>query len=291
MNSTDQNTANMAETIVREARKPFLLDTKSPDYIKHVAVPSGYSLQTIDDEAKQEYPRYKMGSANVSDVASFLAYIDAHRNENTRVWCLLDPLNSVLTFQAVLDDHGGVMPGWRAHRAVFAPAHSVEWGRWTAQAQAGLTEQLIFAHFIESNQEDIASGEGMPTSLQMLQMASEFEASADKRIRSHSRLQSGGVSLEYVDQDNAETIQKMRMFDSFSLGIPVFRGEAAYRVTAKLRYRINSGSVKFAIELLRQDKVAEAASRDLVAKVQEGLNPMGLTLTMGGFENCANLQK
>lgn len=103
----------------------------------------------------------------------------------------------------------------------------------------------------------------------MLEMALTFEANQDMRFKSAIRLQSGGVQMQFVQDDDAQTLQKMQVFDRFSLGFPVFWNGDAYRIDARLRYRVRDGKLTFWFELIRQDKVLESATQTLISQIRE----------------------
>lgn len=279
-NSIEGN--NIAETIAREARKPAIVHTLGNDLDGQtiIAAPAGFTLHTIDTEPLMAAPRRKKGAGSFDDAPSFLHFVARHKTDKTLVWCEFDPVTHHLKFKAVLDDHGTEAAGWRCLWATYEPAKSVEFGRWSRMNQKTMA-QVEFAEWIERNSDDIASVEGRPTSLDMLKMATEFEVSADLRLKSHTRLQNGSVRMEFVDQENSETVQRMSVFEKFALGLPVFRNASAFRIDARLRYRAREGKVTFTYELLRDDKVVEAAARELIAQVREGLG--GVPLLMGEF--------
>lgn len=243
------------------------------------AVPVGQRLETIELEKYRFNPTRADGTAKFSSVGSFLAYVDRHSiHFSTVVWADFDPRTYKLSFTAVFDDHSGTGAGWRKHRAVYTPAASVEWGIWSG-ANRKVQSQVDFALFIEDNAADI---NGMPSEADMLKMATEFEARQDMRLKSAVRLQSGGVRMEYVDTDDAATVQHMQLFDSFHIAIPVFFGaDTAEKIKAKLRYRIQSGNVSFWYELQRPDKAHERAAHDMIERVREGIG--GLPLLMGSL--------
>ena len=103
----------------------------------------------------------------------------------------------------------------------------------------------------------------------MLEMALTFEANQDMRFKSAIRLQNGGVQMSFVQDDDAQTLQKMQVFDRFSIGLPVFWNGDAYRIDARLRYRVRDGKLTFWFELIRQDKVLEAATQTLIGQIRE----------------------
>ena len=77
------------------------------------------------------------------------------------------------------------------------------------------------------------------------------------------------MRMRVEQDDDAQTLQKMQVFDRFSLGFPVFWNGDAYRLDARLRYRVRDGKLTFWFELIRQDKVLEAATQTLIAQIRE----------------------
>lgn len=279
----DTQGENIAQTLARELPSPELLDDtvitalRENDRIFQYALPKGFELKEVDLERLLPHPRRTKAAAVLSDADSFLAYVARHATDRTVCWANFNPQTFTLGFVAVIDEHDKTAAGWRAHTATYKPDASAEWKVWTGankQAQG----QVAFAEFIERNELDIASKQDYPTSLQMLQMATEFEANSDKRIKSAVRLQGGGHALEYVDDQSGETLAKMKLFERFQVGIPVFWAGPAYGIDARLKYRIAKGEVNFWYELIRADRVHEAAAKELIERVRTGLGNVPLLM-------------
>ncbi len=274
---------NLAQTLARVLPEAKLLsatslaDIRAQDGITQIAVPKGFELKQIDHEALLLNPRQTKAVATLSDCESFLAYVQRHTQERTVVWCDFDPQTYKLAFTAVIDEHAHSAAGWRKHRAQYQPAMSAEWLTWSG-ANKQSKGQIEFAEFIERHEPDIATQEGYPTSLQMLKMATEFEANSDKRIKSVVRLQGGGVRMDYVDDDNAETLAQMQVFEKFQIGIPVFWSGPGYRIDARLKYRHGQGKVSFWYELIRPDRVHEAAAKELIERVRAGIGAVPMLM-------------
>lgn len=287
MSDYDAETENIAQTLARELPTAHQLcdtrieDLATHDRVLHLAVPKHFELKEVDLERLLPNPRRTIASAALSDCASFLAYVQRHATEASVVWADFNPQNFKLTFRAVIDEHAKGLAGWRKHVAVYTPEPSAEWKTWMA-ANTKPQEQLAFAEFIERNELDIATQDGYPTSLQMLQLATEFEANSDKRIKSVARLQGGGVRLEYVDDDHPDTLAHMKLFERFQIGIPVFWAGPAYRIDARLKYRHGGGKVAFWYDLIRPDRVHEAAAKELIDAVRSGIG--AVPLLMGGCQ-------
>jgi uncharacterized protein YfdQ (DUF2303 family) len=271
---------NLAATLSRLLPKAEPLLTHVPSgggEVAHFAVPKGFEHLVIDNEGQLPNPRRSKAVATLSDAASFIDYVKRHASARSVVWCNFNPVSSALDFTAVIDEHDKDQPGWRVHQAKFKPAMSVEWGVWNANNKQAKS-QVDFAEFIESNEADIASFEGMPTSLQMHTMATEFVARQDMLLKSTVRLQGGGVNLTYIADVDKGTTEAMKVFERFAIGIPVFWAGSAFRIDARLKYRLGQGKVTFFYELIRPDRVHEAAAKELIAKVREAIGETPLLM-------------
>lgn len=264
---------NLAETLAREMKQPVVLieDGKFAKHQAVIALPSGYTEKTIDTEKLQAQPRRKLASVSLTETDSFISYVKRHGSlTDSTIWAEVDYPKGKLNFTAILNDHGEeeTQQAWRDHRATFTPEFSEEWKIWTAQNEKPL-QQVEFALFIERNLKDIASADEMPTGTQMLAMATDLEITQDSKFKSQTRLQSGGVRLEFIQDEDAETAKKMEVFGKFAIGLQIFRNGDPYRIDARLRYRLSSGKLVFWYELVRPDCALEAASKDLIAKLRE----------------------
>lgn len=262
---------NLAQTLAEQMKQPMEIGSDPDSHVRRIALPPGWNLQTNDDEKLLAAPRRKRASVETDDSDSFVGYMKRHGSLATAtIWCIADYTRGDVNFTGILNDHGAdeQAAAWRDHRATFKPEFSEEWSRWTGKHKQAFS-QPDFAAFIEDNLKDIASVDGSPTGSQMLEMALTFEANQDMRFKSAIRLQSGGVQMAFTQDDDAQTIQKMQVFDRFSLGMQVFRNGDAYRIDARLRYRVREGKLTFWFELIRQDKVLEAATQTLITRIRE----------------------
>lgn len=281
--SDQSSQANLAATLADILPDTKLLFTHTTDvpglYIAQVAVPKNHSLQEIrvDLESHLPSPRKTKARGSLRDVESFLSYVARHQDARTVVWCNFNPQTYDLSFTAVIDEHTRDAAGWRQHTATFTPTASAEWATWIS-ANKQPKQQVEFAEFLERQEGDIAVREGYPTSLDMMTMATNFEATSEKRLISSVRLQGGGVTLEYKDGDNEDTIQKMKVFERFCIGIPVFWAGAAYMIEARLKHRSKSGTVSFHYELIRPDRVHEAAAKDVVEFIKKGIGSVPMMM-------------
>lgn len=269
---TQQELSNLAATLAREMKAPIEIISEPGGNLKRLALPPGWTLVERDDDAKLlDQPRRKIAKVRLHDSESFVGYVKRHGSlTDSSIWCVANYKAGSVNFLAIINDHGEdeESADWRDHRAQFIPEFSEEWTRWNGKHKH-LFSQTEFAAFIEDNLKDIASVDGSPSGAQMLEMALTFEANQDMRFKSAIRLQNGGVQMSFVQDDDAQTLQKMQVFDRFSLGIQVFWNGDAYRIDARLRYRVRDGKLTFWFELIRQDKVLESATQTLITHIRE----------------------
>lgn len=290
----DINQKNLAETLHGMLPQPFIVQRLDPAVngpgITRIAVPDNFGIKEFDDEKLGPHPRRTVCDAQLVDAASFIDYVNFHAPENigATVWCTFDPATYALVFKAVFDEHQSGFAGWRGHRASYAPLPSIEWVIWTGQNRKE-SDQMGFASFLDDNGKDItAPSEGAiyPTSLEMLAMATAFEANADKKFRSKVRTASGGLAMEFVDTDDEATVAKMRLFERFLIALPVFwtlpvslaGNVSAWTVEARLKYRVQQGAVRFWYELVRPDMAHQAASMAMIELIRAGIGAVPLRM-------------
>lgn len=281
---------NIAATLARVLPQPLTLfgvpergaATGAPAAVTEVALPPGWKIEELDSEKLLANPRRVKATFQFSDADSFTSYVNRHKKDGTVTWCTFNPQTFALAFAAIIDEHSPSAAGWRTHRATFSPDMSAEWKAWKGRNGAEKAfDQVDFAEWIEEHADDITTANGLPTSLQMLTMATEFHANEDRTLKSTVRLQSGGVRLTYIADPDAGTTEAMQMFDKFALGIPVFQGGSAWSLTARLKYRMHQGKVSFFYDLVRPDRVHEGAAKELIQQIRLAIGEVPLLMGIG----------
>lgn len=261
-NSETQAIIDLASSI-----KP--IEVISQDHIKRIALPPGWEMQERDDERMLSQPARKRGTVILDDSDSLIEYINRHKiAEQTTIYCQADYGAAKVLFNCIINDHCGEQDGqqWRDYRAQYEPKQSVEWKRWIGNDK-NLFSQFEFATFIEDNLQDIAAVDGLPTGQQLLEMALSFQATQDMKYKSAIRLQNGGINMSFVQDEDNQTLTTMKLFEKVAIGIPVFWNGDAYQITARLRYRVKEGVLKFWYELIRPDRVMEDATDTLIKQI------------------------
>lgn len=255
-----QDAAALAATLMAASMAPHKIGEAH-----FLVLPSGYQQQEITNaiEKANPTPKRKSGTVCLGDVPSLLQYLtDQAKPNNGYVYADVD----ARTITAVFNDHRGVeMPGWRDHRAVFKAELTPEFKLWLENSGKPMS-QTDFAEFIEDNFADIAGDDaGM-----LLNVATTIQASTGINFASAKRLQDGQVQLTYneVIDATAGANGEMKIPQKFTLGVRIFKNGGGYALTARLKYRLASGSVKFFYELERAERAIEDAFNGYVEEVR-----------------------
>jgi uncharacterized protein YfdQ (DUF2303 family) len=216
----------------------------------YVVVPKDARIECL--EGFLESPTRKRGTVTLNDVGSFVAYVNAEKTIETRLYGSY----AAPGFTAVFNDHDDGGAGWRDYRANYACPLSIEWKTWKGMDGKQMLQEQ-FAQFIENNLPDIAN----PPAADMLEISRSLEAKKKVNFASGIRLSNGQNELTYEEEISGTASKgKLIVPEEFIIGIPVLEGGIKYAVTARLRYRIGDGG-KMAMwyELLRPHKIVEDA--------------------------------
>ena len=231
-----------------------------------VNVPSGYQQKDITAlvEQARDTPNRKRGTVALGDVPSLIAYCEdqAFMDEG---YIYADPDARSIT--AVFNDHRHIdYAGWRDHRAVFSAEFTPEFKLWT-QHNKQQKSQTDFAEFLEDNLADL---QGDDAAL-LLNVASTIQATSGINFASARRLQDGQTQLTYneVIDAKAGADGALKIPQTFTLGLRIFKNGGGYKLTARLKYRLGGGAVKFWYELERPERAVEDAFMGYVEEVRE----------------------
>lgn len=240
-----------------------------------ITLPDGYHLTDITAtiEAAQPHRRRAQGHVSLGDVNSLLAYC-ADQVAQERGYIYADP--DARTITAVFNDQRSTLaPGWRDHRATFAAVYTPEFKKWLDKNTVNMG-QTEFAEFIEDNLADIQGDQAQ----NLLTVATTIQATNGINFSSARRLQDGQTQLTYNEVINATAGADgtLKIPQTFALGLRIFKNGEGYKLTARLKYRIHSGQVKFWYELERPERAVEDAFTGYVNTVRE---KSGYTVLIG----------
>ncbi len=259
-----------AEAIASIARKPFIDTTFKTPIIFTPKADGSWSFE--EREALLESPVRKTGSTKMHDVESFIAMCKRHGSlANAMVYINADYIRNKIEAVCVFNDLGDELTatGWGDHRCYFEPTQTAEWKRWLENNNKKFNQTEI-ANFFEQNIGDFAGAENKPTGSDILTFVSNMQETRTVKYGSAVNLQNGMVQIEYVEDNEKAQKGKIEIFKEFSLGISPFFNGSPYQIDAFLRYRINreNGQLTFWYELKKPEKILEAASDEIIKKIQ-----------------------
>lgn len=238
-------------------------------------LPDGYSLQDVTAAIEKAAPHRNrhQGTVMLGDVDSLLAYCaDQNCKDTGYIYADPDARSITAVFNDQRDAHHS---GWRDHRAHFTAQLTPECKKWL-EHNAKAMGQAEFAEFIEDNFSDL-NGQDAQT---LLNVATTIQAATGINFSSARRLQDGQVQLTYneIIDAKAGADGALKIPQTFTLGLRIFKNGEGYKLTARLKYRLASGGVKFWYELERPERAIEDAFTGYVNTVRE---KSGYTVLIG----------
>lgn len=262
-------------------------------------VPAG--MKEIDTKAILDRhlptPERRKGETNHTDLSSFIEYVNRFKSEPTIVFARnsrTEPkLLALFNHHPAGDDEK--QAGHGDHRAWYHFPLSEEWKVWHGKNDKAMS-QAEFAEFIEDRFLDIVppqqemSGETgevklklapdvlrllaatngrVATPAEMFTLSRGLRVHAQDQVEQKVNLQSGEGAIVYRSEHQNESGGKIDVPQLFQIGIPVFDRGAAYIMVARLRYRINGGTVMWLYKLHRADLVFDDAFNEAVARTEQ----------------------
>lgn len=261
--SVTATSSTEAEAIAALAEAAIESETLDPTVIYGVTVPAGAEHRVVDLERFLPQPRRKTGRVSLHDGESFATYVVKHMVDGATTMYADVTAQRIV---AVLDDASMVDAGWRGHVATLDLKRTDAWQSWVARDNQ-LLQQTVFAEHIEDNLADIVAPDGAT----MLEIAQTFQAHTNVRFESQRLLSSGQRQFVYVEDTKASAGTKgdIEVPKELTLGLAPFEVGELYKVTARIRFRIDSGSLRLGYKLDRPEDILRQAFADVVKDVQQ----------------------
>lgn len=257
------------------------------DPLSVLVVPDGYKPQSTEAliGGWRERPLRVKASVKMEHLDSFIEYVKLFAIAGqTRIFA-----DSKGGMVAIVDYHtapsGGVengppahsaVPAWAEHRATYSPIVTPEWTRWMVKNKQRM-DQAGFAEFLEENQEMVID----PKGADLLEMIQTLEGKNHIDCNSLIRLSNGKTKLDYSEEvslkGQVNNVPGSVDFPNLlTAGIVPFDGGAAYKVSCRLRYRIESRKLTFWYEIIDPHLVIKTAIQEITAAVTEktGIAPL-----------------
>lgn len=217
-----------------------------------VALPNDFVVESIENLLPA--PLRKRGVATLRHEASFCRYVNAHKDADSVVFAELE--HHRLT--AVLDHHRvgpGGSPRWGEHRAVLQLPMESDWIT-LKKFNDTRHSQIDFAQLIEDLLPRIAEPDGAD----LLELAQGLEATNKVVFKSAERLQDGNRRLVYTTETQGKVgNSRIELPDHFVIACPVYWRGDPVKIEAKLRYRIEEGTLKLWYHLHRPEDAEDEA--------------------------------
>ena len=207
--------------------------------------------EQIESLEKFEPTPYRpKGTHSFSDLASFITFVKANPNKTPLVLCDTEASR----FTAIFNAHGDVA-GWGDWRAIYACPHSRDWLRWVGNNNKKMTQE-DFARFIEDGSINITR----PEAATMIEISRSLQAKKTVQFTESIRLSNGQSQIGYTEEIKGTASKgTLEIPETFQITIPVYKGDAAYEIQVRLRYRIEAARLQMWYELVRHDVVADDA--------------------------------
>lgn len=264
-----------------------------------VSKPQNVTLQSLKP-LLDEYataPDRRKGTARLLDVDSFADHVNRFKDADSVLFG--DPGQLPIVNQGVrgpsltcvFDYNPGGADNKAArfgqHRAVYLFPLSEEWAAWTSKSGVAM-DQAAFAAFLEDRIVDVSDaapetlGETVrafaqklgvdvkfASAARLLQLASELEVHVNEKVRTAVKLGSGETSVQYEAEHVDKQGQPLRIPGAFVLALPVFKNGPRYQVAARLRYRVQQGTIAWWFSLHRVDLILDHATNEAFVRAHK----------------------
>jgi uncharacterized protein YfdQ (DUF2303 family) len=238
-----------------------------------VVVPEKYRVEDVEKYIEKHLPdpRRTKTFVSLANADSFIAYVLEYKTKATKVFASVPPGNREPSFLAVLDYHEPGLPHWGEHRAGYTCAFTPEWQRWMNKNAVRMT-QVELATFLEENATLVLD----PPGAELLELVSTLEGKNNISCSSMVRLPNGKQKLTYEEdvelRGSTSTTQGQVEFPSrLVAGIEPFSGGPTYKITCRLKYRIENRKITFWFECIDVHLVIKECVQAIVDLVQEKL--------------------
>lgn len=226
--------------------------------VPFVVVPNDHKIEPLEN--LQAAPRRIRETVNTTTVESFIAYVSKHKTGLAAIFANEEQRR----LSAVLDYHGDAnLPSWCTHNANYTAKLSREAIAWLGMDGKG-QEQIAFAEFLEEHIADVVE----PAGADLLERALKLQFIQKAVFGSAVRLQSGEFQLQWSEENQKGTVE---LPEKIAIGIPIFHNGKAYKVEARLRYRLSEGKVTFTYKLIEPQRAIEHAFAEVVKQVVDGV--------------------
>lgn len=282
--------------LVEDGKYDCLANVEAPDgsqfpvILKHGGGLDFFERDEI--EAWQEYPERIRDQIRLADVDSFINYVNRFKRPVSALFGQITGTVSGASLRCDIDYHGAgedAHADWKTHSADFLFPLSVEWAAWIGNNSKWM-DSIAFGQFIEDRIPDLIAPGGVddvPAIAQPLlaslsksigypsaivEISKGLRVSQKMEAAEGNNLDDGSGEILFKTENATSNIKgtKIEVPSLFMIGVPVLKNGAAYRLVARLRWRIEGGRPSFRYDLWRPDVTFEHVYDDVCNVVTEG---------------------
>lgn len=226
------------------------------------------SVIDLVEEARPKLVR--KGTAKLDTLDSFVNLVNRHKDTHSAIFAETsypDP-----KFTAVIDYHAaGGDARWCKHRVVYAFPLTKEFRAWIKGDNVAM-DQFKFAMFLEEHAAELAAPfdeerieferlfkERFASPAELLDLSRSLEVYVGAKVKNSGRIKSGERQLVFTTEHVNANGDPVDIPGIFMVSVPPFLEGAglveAVRIPARIRYRIEDGSVVWLYQLYRWEYV------------------------------------
>lgn len=243
-----------------------------------------YDLKGVTDPWRTR-PERRIGNIRVDTISSFVEMVNRDSVEDSVIFA---DTSGAPKLVAVLNFHGAGngAPAFCDDRITYPFPLSDEWKAWTGHnGEAHKMNQATFAEFIEDRLFDIgepgAAGNISKTWADKMQVrlagpqdlmrvSRGLSIRVEETVRNSVVLDSGEMAFTFtVDHKDPNAGEgTVKVPNAFHVLIPILKGEPAYSIPVRLRYRAGGGKITWFYEMHRPELFLLDAVKEAIDRVR-----------------------
>lgn len=244
-----------------------------------VLVPEGFKTEAL--KPAQPAPLWPFISAEpeFTDAESLIIYVNRFKTASTLIFAE-EPVNvgdTQASFTAYLDYHGhgtdgagnaAHVPDRCTHIANYGCPLSPQFLFWRSINGKSHTQDE-FARVLDLHRDDITTPDGAA----LLELVINFESKINVAFASKIDRVSGGRVLQYTEEvDSRGGAGQMKIPDTLTLLIPIFRGDKPRAIHSRLETRVSNGRLHLSVILLDAYEELTIALKEIRAQIETETN-------------------